>query len=166
MKLIARVKSRENGVLQLQVDNLRSCEEMQELAENEFYTVELTHLRDTRTKKQNKYMWKLIHEIAQKYGEADEWNIYINALERANVKYEYLQVLPKAEKLLKQNFRAVKFMKQKTENGIVFHVYKCFYGSSKFTKEEMEALINCILEIAVNVGIDTGFYESVLAWKN
>lgn len=162
MKLIANVKSRENGLLQLQVNNLRSIDEMQELAENGVYLVELTHIRIARTKKQNKYMWKLIHEIAQRYGEHDEWNIYILALEHANVKYEYLQVLPKAEKLLKENFRAIKFIKKKVENNVEFHVYKCFYGSSQFSKEEMKKLIDCILGLAVRVGINTDFYEEVL----
>lgn len=161
MKVIAKVKSIQNGVMQLQIDSFKSREELQELEVNNYYTVEITNLRDARTKKQNKYMWKLIHEIAQHYGEPDEWKIYILALEHANVKYEYLQVLPKAEKLLKENFRAVKFMKKKVENGITFNVYKCFYGSSKFTKEEMQSLINSILDIAVKCGLDVEFYEGV-----
>lgn len=162
MKVIAKLKNTKNGDLQLQVDNFQSRTELEELELDQYYTVDIIKFKDARTKKQNKLMWELIHKIAEKYGEKNEWNIYINALERANVKYEYIMILPKAERLLKENFRAVKFIKKRIENGVEFHVYKCFYGSSKFNKEEMANLINSILEMAVNVGINTAFYEEVL----
>ena len=67
---------------------------------NEEYLIELKKPKDKRTLQQNKYMWKLIHEIAKRQMQ-DDMDIYINALEESNAKYEYLMGLPSIQDELK-----------------------------------------------------------------
>lgn len=128
-----------------------------DLDSNEEYLIELKKPKDKRTLQQNKYMWKLIHEIAKKQMQ-DDMDIYINALEESNAKYEYLMGLPSIQDELKKNFRAVKPVRLEIHNGKEFVVYKCFIGTSKFDKEEMSMVLETILRYATELGIPTGAY--------
>ena len=53
------------------------------------YQLEIKELKSTRTNQQNRFMWALIHEIA-KQQEMDDMEVYIQALEESNAKYEYV----------------------------------------------------------------------------
>lgn len=101
-------------------------------------------------------MWAIIHEINVARGTeraTDDWNIYIEALERAGAKYEYVAVLPDAEELLSQQFRAIKYMNSFEHNGRTFNSYKVFYGSSKMDTKEMTMLLETVLDMATEQGI-------------
>ena len=87
-----------------------------------------------------------------------DMDIYINALEESNAKYEYLMGLPSIQDELKKNFRAVKPVRLEIHNGKEFVVYKCFIGTSKFDKEEMSMILETILKYATELGIPTGAY--------
>ena len=102
-------------------------------------------------------MWEIVHEINVARGTeraTDDWDVYLEALERAGAKYEYIAVLPSAENLLKDQFRAIKQMNSFEYNGKTFNSYKVFYGSSKMDKKEMGMLLDTVLDMAAELGIE------------
>lgn len=169
MKIIATVrdyfKHQSGGILQLNIDNIRHAEMLQELQEDKTYSVEIKEAKSQRTIDQNKYMWALLAEIDKELNGGrsnDEWSIYLEALERAGAKYEYIGALPEAEEMLKKNFRAIKFIKKIDLNGVDGNMYKCYIGSSKMDTKEMGILIDTVLDMAMELGIDTDYWKEVL----
>ena len=128
--------------------------EVAKLENNKIYEVEIKDLNRSRTLKQNAYMWKLIKLIAEVQLE-DEMKVYINALENANAKYEYLLGVESTENELKKHFRAVKVVRPEIHNGKKFIVYKCFVGSSKLNTKEMNNLIEILENWCAFLGIST-----------
>lgn len=124
------------------------------------YQLEIKELKSTRTIQQNRYMWSLIHEIS-KVQEMDDMEVYIQALEEANAKYEYIMAPEEAEENLKKGFRAVKITRPEIHNGKKFYVYKCFLGSSKFNVTEMKQLIDIIVGWCYELNIPTDIYEKI-----
>lgn len=126
-----------------------------DLDQNKSYIVELHEPKSARSLEQNRLLWHFIGEIA-KQQQCDDMEIYINALEDANAKYEYILGMPTIEKELKKNFRAVKIVRPQDYQGKKMYVYKCFIGSSKFNTEEMTQLIEIVMKYAEDIGIPTG----------
>ena len=127
-----------------------------EIETNKEYVLELKEYKSKRTLQQNKYMWSLIHLIANHESmQMNEVEIYISALEEANAKYIYLLGVSEAENELRKNFRAVKVVRPTYENGKEFIVYKCFVGSSKLNTKEMKKLLDIIIAWAEELGIET-----------
>lgn len=125
------------------------------------YRIDCSERRPQRTLEQNALMWRIIHEIAvsrctERATTADEWNIYIEALERSGAKYEWIAALPQAEKMLKLKFRALQKKNSfKNHKGIIFNGYKAFYGSSEMDTAEMSRLLETIMDMAAEEGIPT-----------
>ncbi len=112
-----------------------------------------------RTLNQNAMMWELCEKIAFAHnggrtGGVTAWDVYTEAIERFGGKYEYIECLKRAEPMLREHFRAVKYIKPFDKEKDL-HIYKCFYGSSKFTTEEMNQLIDGLLDEASALGIET-----------
>lgn len=123
---------------------------------NKEYVLELKEVRSKRSLQQNKFMWALIHQIADhKDMNMKEIEIYTLALEEANAKYIYLMGIKEAEDELRKNFRAVKVVRPTYENGKEYIVYKCFVGSSKLDTKEMNKLLDIIISWAEELGIET-----------
>ena len=138
--------------------------EVAKLENNKIYEVEIKDLNRSRTLKQNAKMWKLIKLIAEVQLE-DEMKVYIDALENANAKYEYLLGLESTENELRKHFRAVKVVRPEIHNGKKFIVYKCFVGSSKLNTKEMNSLIEILENWCSFLGIQIddeikNYYES------
>ena len=163
-KPIKRVVNEDGNVeITLLIENFRNQQLVKELEKEKEYLIEFNILKSKRSIEQNKMLWKLIHDISQcingeRANDEDDWNIYLQALEKAGAKYEYIAVLPKAEKILKQQFRAVKLMNSFEHNGRTFNSYKVYYGSSKMNTKEMTLLIDTVLDMAAECGIDTSIY--------
>lgn len=139
------------------VNNYRDKQLVKELEKDNVYRLNATIARSKRTIEQNKLLWELIHEINVARGTeraTDDWQIYIEALERAGAKYEYIAVLPSAENLLREQFRAIKQMNSFEYNGKTFNSYKVFYGSSKMDKKEMGLLLDTVMDMAAELGIE------------
>ena len=62
--------------------------------------------------------------------------------------------------MLKEQFRAVQFVRVYDDEGR--NEYKCFYGSSKMDTKEMSDLIDAVLDMAADEGINTAYWEGVL----
>lgn len=123
---------------------------------NKEYVLELKEVRSKRSLQQNKFMWALIHRIADhKDMNMKEIEIYTSALEEANTKYIYLMGIKEAEDELRKNFRAVKVVRPTIENGKEYIIYKCFVGSSKLDTKEMNKLLDIIISWAEELGIET-----------
>ena len=138
------------------ISNYRDKEIIKELQKDVLYRINCNVVKSKRTIEQNKLMWALIHEINVARGTeraTDDWDIYIEALERAGAKYEYMAVLPEAEGLLKENFRAVQYMNSFEHKGRTFNSYKVFYGSSKMNTKEMTVLLETVLDMASEMDI-------------
>ena len=170
MKVIAKVKDffqtfNGTGILTLAIDNLRNVEMLKELTEDKVYSIDIKEAKNQRTIQQNKYLWALLSEIDKRvngFRSNDEWNIYIDALERTGAKYEYIVCVKEAEEMLKQSFRAIRFVKHVDVNGREGNMYKCYYGSSKMNTKEFALLIETVLDMAEEVGIETAYYENLL----
>jgi len=120
------------------------------------YVIDIREVRHPRTLQQNKFMWALIHRIADHEDmNQTEIEIYASALEEANAKYVYLLGTKEAENELRKNFRAVKVVRPTLENGKEFIVYKCFIGSSKLNTKEMKKLLDIIISWAEELDIET-----------
>ena len=120
------------------------------------YILELKEVKSKRTIKQNKMMWALIKRIAYHKDMLQEpIDIYISALEEANLKSTYLLAPEDAETELRKNFRAVKVVRPEMFKGRKMIVYKCFLGSSKLNTKEMTQLIEIVKYWAEELGIET-----------
>ena len=123
---------------------------------NKEYVLELREIRSQRTLQQNKYMWALIHAIANHDDvNQDEVDIYTFSLEEAKANYIYLLGTPEAESELRKNFRAVRVVRPTEEKGKKFIIYKCFIGTSKMDTKQMNKVLDVIIAWAEKLGIET-----------
>lgn len=158
-------RTQNGGIVTFDLANFRHVEMLKELQADKLYSIEIKEAKSKRSLQQNAYLWALLSEIDKKVnGERsnDEWSIYIEALERAGAKCEYIGAFPETETALKENFRAIKKIKKIDLNGKSGWMFKVFLGSSKMDKAEMGELIDTVLDMAVEVGIDTDYYSNLL----
>lgn len=169
-KVIGKLERRsttEDGAMEVtfKVNNWNYKRYLSELDQKE-YTIELSELKNKRTSQQNKYLWALIHEIAEKENGhlKDELETYCALLERANAKYEYIRVLDSAVETLRSTvgIRALHVVRRVQENEKVFADCKVYIGSSKFNTKEMNVLIDTTIDYAEQLGIQTEFYKEML----
>ena len=167
MKVVGKINKRainEEGNLELTIEiaNLYQQEEVKSLKKDTDYRFEIEEVKQARTIYQNNLMWKIIHDIVVARGSEraseDDWNVYLEALERAGAKFEYIAVLPEAESILKNQFRAIKLMNSFEHKDKTFNQYKVYYGSSKLNKKEMSALLDMVLDMAVESDVDISGY--------
>lgn len=139
----------------------RFCED---LLKGETYTLEIKKLKDKRSLNQNNYFWKLVNEIDIHLNghRKNNWELYLQLLEMADIKYTYLQVAEEAVDIVKNNFRACKIIENRIVKGKNTVILKVWDGQSNFTKDEMKLLINKTLDYAEQVGLQTAFYREVL----
>ena len=151
-------------IVSFAVENFTHAHMLQSLEHEKDYNIEIKEVKSKRTLQQNKYMWALLHEIdiAMNGRPTDEYEIYVMCLERANAKFDYIGALPEAEQALKENFRAVKRIKKISLNDKEGYMYKVFIGSSKMNTKEMGNLIDTVLDVAQEVGLDTSYWNEVL----
>lgn len=122
--------------------------------DNDFLKAEITRIKDKKTLQQNKYMWKLINQIAQKQNQ-DEMEVYCQALQEANAKYTWLEGLPEIKEKLLQVYRAVQITRYEERFGKQFAIFKCYEGTSKYDKKEMMELLEIIVGWAEELDIPT-----------
>lgn len=167
MKLIGKFKDYyydkdKNIIVQFEIRNV-FYQEQAKLLEQKEYGIEIREVKNKRSVQQNNYMWALIREIAQAYGDSDEMDVYCHALTKANIKYTYILTDPKV-KLddLRMNFRAVQLVSKVDVNGKEANQYKVFIGSSRFSTDEMSRLIDALLEMASELDLEVEYWRSLL----
>ena len=122
--------------------------------DNDFLKAEITRIKDKKTLQQNRYMWELISQIAQKQNQ-DEMEVYCQALQEANAKYTWLEGLPEIKEKLLQVYRAVQITRYEERFGKQFAIFKCYEGTSKYDKKEMMNLLEIIVGWAEELDIPT-----------
>ena len=122
--------------------------------DNDFLKAEITRIKDKKTLQQNRYMWELISQIAQKQNQ-DEMEVYCQALQEANAKYTWLEGLPEIKEKLLQVYRAVQITRYEERFGKKFAIFKCYEGTSKYDKKEMMDLLEIIVGWAEELDIPT-----------
>lgn len=137
---------------------------VKELQKDALYRLKCAEVKSRRSLEQNNYLWALIHDISEarnseRATSGDDWEIYIEALERAQAKFEIVACLPQALPLLKQQFRAVKELNEFEHKGRTFKQVKVFYGSSKMDAAEMAQLLNTVIDMAVEEGVELRTYD-------
>ena len=122
--------------------------------DNDFLKAEITRIKDKKTLQQNRNMWELIGQIAQKQNQ-DEMEVYCQALQEANAKYTWLEGLPEIKEKLLQVYRAVQITRYEERFGKQFAIFKCYEGTSKYDKKEMMVLLEIIVGWAEELDIPT-----------
>lgn len=172
MKLVGNfARSGKNEDLETEItltirDNYKHL--IQELNKEDLYSITISKARDKRTEQQNKYMWALIGEIDKaRNGDRsnDDWDIYLEALVRAGAKFTHLLVELEAETMLRESFRAIQLIRRIKVGEKIFNDYKCFYGSSKLDKKEMADVIETLLDMASECGLDIVYWKDVLGFE-
>lgn len=164
MKLHSRIKKLNDDTVVFEIKHFQKLwlEEYQ----NKDLTITLSDKGD-RSSRQNALMWALIHDIDKElngYSSKDgEESLYISLIEEANIKPEYMMMLPEAvERFSKTSgFRVVQEVDKRSYNGKEMSVVKCYPGSSKFDTAEMSDLIEAVLRYAAEVGINLREYEEL-----
>ena len=144
-----------NAIASFKILNFIHKEMLNELEKDKEYSIEIKEIKNKRTLQQNRFLWLLMHEIdvAINGKPTDEMSVYITCLERANAKCDYIGALEETEPMLKENFRAIKKIKEIDLNGKKGYMYKVFLGSSKMDTKEMNLLIETVLDVAEEVGV-------------
>lgn len=130
------------------------------LNSDEEYYFKVENKQNKRTAKQNKYMWKLIREIA-KSSYITDYEVYLNAIKKADAKSEYIITAYEMNEELRKNFRGVEFIRYQYVNNKKCYVYKCYLGSSKMTTKEMKELIEILLDMASEIGLDLVYWKNI-----
>lgn len=126
------------------------------------YKIEVTEIKSKRSLQQNKYLWVLINKIA-KAQQMDDLEIYTQLIEMSNIESVFFEGLAKTKQILQEQFRVVKEVETRTSpKGIETVLFKCYFGTSHFSTEEMSTFIDRTLDYAVNCGIDVTEYQDYL----
>jgi len=128
------------------------------------YELSIKKITNKRTAAQNRYLWELIGQICVKENgnRADDEEIYIQLLEQAGGKCEYIMGLPEIYPSLKKAFRIVKIVDRRVYKTNQMNIYKVYFGSSAMDTKEMALLIDKTIERAEGDGIDTDYWRRML----
>lgn len=152
-----------NVEVSFSIGNLYHIESIKQLIKGNKYELEIKEKKSKRSIEQNKLMWQLISDIdiAMNGKHTDIIEIYCMCLERASVKYIIIPAIEDVEDYLKKSFRGVRKLRCITIDGKLGYEFQCFIGSSRMNTKEMKDLIEIIMDIAEEVGVDTRKYTEV-----
>ena len=147
----------------LELCSIQDDQIIEELKKNSLYRIKMNEIKSQRTIEQNNYLWSLIHEISVARNgnlatSEDDWDVYLEALETAQAKCEIIACLPEAYPYLKGQFRTSKVLNEFEHKGKTFLQVKVFYGSSKLDVAEMAKLLDIVIMMAQNEGIELTYY--------
>lgn len=157
--------SKGDVIVSFAIENYTTRDILDNLKENNTYSIEVKQWKDKRTIDQNSLLWALISEIDKTINGIatpdSEMAIYISGLLKAGAKYTTMVVDKKAETMLREKFRAIQFLHNFAKDDS-YGVYKVYYGSSKMTKEEFSLLIDAIKQLGYECGLDMKYWEDNL----
>lgn len=150
-----------------QWERRRLMERMDALARDGPVTVmvEVQKCPKPRTLAQNRMMWRLLQIMARetdggRAGGTSAEDCYIQMLEDAGARVDYLCVPLRAVPNIKLGYRVVKIVELLEGNMVTV---KCVEGSSHFSTSEMRDFIDSIFDRLADMGVDdaevTGYYR-------
>lgn len=114
--------------------------------------------REKRSLDANAYMWVLLQKIADGLSydgyRVDKWDVYLDVLADYGV-FTHVIVKPAAVERVKEEWRAVKELGKVTVNGQTGIQLQCYYGSHSYDTKEMSRLIDGVVRLAKEMGIET-----------
>ncbi len=154
MALYAKYQTRlvigEQTLVQFIIEDHNSKVRTDSLEKDKVYKLEISEVKAKRSIEQNKLLWKIIGDIAERdksYG--DEWEVYCTLLKMAKCKYKsYVVQDDDAIEVLRGVCRAVEVVGTTDIHGKDFKVVRVYEGSSKFNTKEMTTLIDKAMEWA------------------
>lgn len=147
MKIIAEIQKANEGVIVANYEGF-----IPELDLSKMYDIEIKEHKSKRSLEANRMLWGILQKIKEET-DNDLMDLYIEVLEKADAKYDFLMVLPETVEELKKVFRAVKILEYREYNGKQMAVIKAYIGSSKFNTKEMSILIDKAMQVASENGI-------------
>lgn len=101
----------------------------------------------------NAYFWKLCEKIAQAVG-TDKDTVYLEMLERYG-KFTHCILRPEAVDAFRMGWKASRILGEVIVNGDIGVQLQLFYGSSTYSQEEMNRLIQGTVSECHDLGIET-----------
>lgn len=142
-------------------------EKLKNFKQGDLCRIEIKRPKDKRTLEQNRYIWEIIHQIDKRVNGyiSDETAIYKQLLRQAKIKTDYIQALETIKPRLEEIYRIVEEVERRTGDKNESVLYRCYIGTSKFTKQEMSDFIEVLITRAYQEGIDIMQYEEILRGK-
>lgn len=135
-----------------------------EALKNKDYSVEIKNTSNKRSLQSNSYLWALINEICKvqdgHIGNANK--LYVQLLEMTGARVEYAMILEEAFTFFEKQLKYCKVVDRVMIKHKPYVQVATFAGSSTFTQEEMNALIDTTLRYAAEVGIETEYWKGLL----
>lgn len=153
-----------NTEVTFSINNPFYTHHVKELEKEKKYTIEIKDIKSKRSIEQNRLMWALIGEIDKEINGRykEPWDVYLMALERAGAKYSDIIISEEAVSTFTDKFRACKELNSIVDEGVTFKTIRCFHGSSTMNTKEMTELIETILDIAAEIGLNISTWRSEL----
>lgn len=135
------------------------------------YTVEITHKRKKRSLSANAYCWVLCEKIAQKVGNISKEEVYRRAIRDVGV-WDIYQNTPAAVARMERTWsrQGVGWMTERLESQDGVANIILYYGSSTYSVEEMNRLLDNLIQDAEALEIDTATPRErslmMEAWKH
>lgn len=148
MKLTGEIIKADEGMLIISYNGFLT----DELDLTKIYDIEVKEHKSKRSLEANCMLWGILQKIKEET-DNDLMDLYIEVLEKADAKYDFLMVLSETVEELKKVFRAVKILEYREYNGKQMAVIKAYIGSSKFNTKEMSVLIDKAIQVASENGI-------------
>ena len=137
---------------------------LNELDTDKEYKLEIKEVKSRKSLQQNNFAWALMTEISRKLDILpDPEDVYMKVIQLAKIQIHQIAIPIEAKKALLKAFRCMVLKHTYTnEKGVEMGEYECYYGMSKFDKEEMSRFIDSLLYFAEQYGVDTTEYEGYL----
>lgn len=159
------------ATITLNINDPKVVENLSYLQNCKKLSVELEKTYPKRTSEQNKLMWRLIKDIVYartgRHSSNDEWKLYVHSIKKCGPKYDTILVDGELSPELLEKYRYVKKVGERIadEDGVVKTVYNIYYGSSDLNTKEMGQLIDYLMDLASEEGVDLDYYYEALDKK-
>lgn len=157
MRCIGQIEKYDINHITLKINgNNKTIEDLSSLGDSKV-VLEVSKLREHRSKSANAYFWELVSRIAEKLN-TDRESIYLWMIRDAGVMVS-MTVLEEALPNLEKVFRLIE---QDSFYGDYVDV-RCYYGSSTYDTKEMARLIDYTRQEAIALGCDVYTDEEMRA---
>lgn len=102
----------------------------------------------------NAYCWVLLQKIAERIG-SDKWSVYIEEIKKYSRVFTHICCREEAIPKIAEEFRAYEIVGDISIGSGIGKQIRVYYGSSTFTKEEMQVFLNGVVSDAKELGIKT-----------
>ena len=148
-----RVSVRQTYLCKILDDEMKKC-----IKDKKFdFMLMVDKYHQSRSLDQNNFLWGLLAEISAVTGKK-QWDLYIEALADYGVSTALI-CLEEAIPILEQNFRVVRRVGEKMEQGKKMIKCICYQGSSNYNTKEMKILIDGVLLDCKDLDIDTDIVQ-------